>query len=456
MLLNDSYSRAIYIDGAFSSAVRVMPALAAVGITPAAILFTHRHFIGLADDWNGAVENLAGAPMLLHPIDAEHPQASKWSSDVTYENPIEHPLLEPFGLTCTHFPGHTAGSIFIEHTPTGILFVGDCAMTHNHTEPPRASRPPAPFSADDEGLQVSWAAFLDAGVLPKVLAPYHGLPVSDPSMDLLLPLRATEKTVAPELVKYQLEADLKDGKTYIKTDPPETEWTLYYHGLKNKGRAEYIRLIFEVAGVKFKEINNESFQIGDAFTLRISGTYGKAEYPSFAVPYVKGPHGFYQSQTTSIAARLGKLFGLYPNSEDDQWHALQIALSVADFAADARQPFHPKDHNASYYGQEAEAAIAVPIFEGSRFVFWMRHFEHLLQANISNSGYFVGTKLSYCDILVFHALCGAEAQFPTAWVAVAEHVPLLRVFKERIEALPQIVEYFASSRRNPWEGNSML
>ena len=55
-------------------------------------------------------------------------------------------------------------------------------------------------------------------------------------------------------------------------------WELYYHPLA--GRGEFIRIIFEDAGVPFKEINERDVLMG----IRA----GRDDfYPGFAPPYIK-------------------------------------------------------------------------------------------------------------------------------------------------------------------------
>lgn len=220
LIFDDSGTRMLLIDAAFQPVVPIIRKLIKEGINPIALLFTHRHFIGLADSWNESIGELKGAPLILHPLDAMHEQAFKWDPNVKYENPIDHPILFIFGIQCLYFPGHTKGHIIARHTPTNVLFVGDCAMTHNISHDPIISRPPAPFSANDDELIISWNNFIAEGQIPSVVAAYHGLPIWNPTMQLLQALTSSEKTKADDLVAFQLAADKKDGKTYIKQSTP--------------------------------------------------------------------------------------------------------------------------------------------------------------------------------------------------------------------------------------------
>jgi hypothetical protein len=59
-------------------------------------------------------------------------------------------------------------------------------------------------------------------------------------------------------------------------------------------------------------------------------------------------------------ALIGKRFGLYPD-EPDEFRALQIALSVADYHSEGRSSFHPVNDKASYYVQLEEAKVSIAL-----------------------------------------------------------------------------------------------
>lgn len=118
--------------------------------------------------------------------------------------------------------------------------------------------------------------------------------------------------------------------------------------------------------------------------------------------------------------------------------------------------FHPIDHYGSYYIQTEEAKPTVKAFTEKRFAHWLKHLEHSLSANVSNSGYFVGAHMTYCDLMVFHVLNAAEFQFPEAWTAIAPSIPKLIEFKRNIGSFKPIAEYLKSDRLKAFEGNSMM
>lgn len=230
-------------------------------------------------------------------------------------------------------------------------------------------------------------------------------------------------------------------------------WKLYYWGGSVKGRGEYMRLMFALAGVSF-EINDPA-KIAPLLDRGATiGSYGTSAFPAFAVPLVVSPEGEVLSQTTAIMAFLGKRLGYYPDSEIDQFHALQIACSVADFHAEGRACFHPVDNLASYHDQVEEADKAAKKFSETRLLVWLNHFNHILESNPTRSGFCVGNRLTYCDVTVFYVLLAAEAQFPLAWSGA--DLPAIKSFMERIKALPAISAHLNSPDAKPFAGNSMM
>ena len=95
------------------------------GFSPAALVITHLHVVGLGDALSDLKTEFK-IPLLLHPIDASHKQAQ--ASGLRFENPMGHPVLSEFGFEALLFPGQTAGSIVLYSTNNGgLLLTGDSA-----------------------------------------------------------------------------------------------------------------------------------------------------------------------------------------------------------------------------------------------------------------------------------------------------------------------------------------
>jgi hypothetical protein len=65
------------------------------GFSPAALVITHRHVVGLGDALND-IKTEFKIPLLLHPIDAKHKQVV--TAGIPFENPIGHRVLSEFGF----------------------------------------------------------------------------------------------------------------------------------------------------------------------------------------------------------------------------------------------------------------------------------------------------------------------------------------------------------------------
>ncbi|MGA9167951.1 MAG: MBL fold metallo-hydrolase, partial [Nitrososphaeraceae archaeon] len=187
--------RMLLVDTNVSSLLPFVRQLSEDGFSPAALVISHRHVVGLGD----AIGSLAAEfkiPLLLHPIDAGHQQGL--AAGVTFENPIGHPVLDEFGFEALLFPGQTAGSIMLYSTSNGgLLLTGDSAMGPSADQAEagleRLIRPPIETSVDDAKLREQWQAF-DRPV--STVLPFHGTGyVNRPAADLALIMRPL---VSPE------------------------------------------------------------------------------------------------------------------------------------------------------------------------------------------------------------------------------------------------------------------
>lgn len=165
--------RALLIDANIPALTQYVRQLADQGFRPAALYLSHRHVAGTGEGIGGIAREFK-IPVLLHPVDARHRQASY--AQVPFEDPTNHPALTAFGLDAIPFPGHTEGhTILYGASRGGIVFAGDAAMGTTAVEAEsnveRLVRPPAQLSVDDGELRRQWLAF-DKPV--ATVLPYHG------------------------------------------------------------------------------------------------------------------------------------------------------------------------------------------------------------------------------------------------------------------------------------------
>jgi glutathione S-transferase len=214
-----------------------------------------------------------------------------------------------------------------------------------------------------------------------------------------------------------------------------------------------VRLLFEAAGVAYCEVFDPPTIMAGCDLANIGSGF---PYPAKAPPIVLGPDGFNCSQTPAILHALGKKFGLFPD-EDDEANCLALNITAADFIAEGRLAFHAHAPVGSYSIQIEETKPRIEWFVSERLPKWLNHFEHCFQVTSDRgASYLFSGKLTYCDIAIFHVLNATEAQFSDAWASLSPSYPLLVAFKARMMDLPNIKEYYASSRVKPWAGDSMM
>lgn len=178
---------------------------------------------------------------------------------------------------------------------------------------------------------------------------------------------------------------------------------------------------------------------------------GCSPSPAFAPPLVVGPDGTAISQTTAILAKLGKEFGFYPEPADE-FNALQLALSVADFQMEGQNAFHPVDPSGSYADQIEEAKVSCAKFCDVRIPKWLNHFNHWI--TLRDTDYVFGNKLLYSDIALYHVIDACRFQFPDTF---SQHsTDAINAYVSRVGSLPAIAAYEASSRCVPYGGDSMM
>lgn len=227
----------------------------------------------------------------------------------------------------------------------------------------------------------------------------------------------------------------------------DSDWVLYYwDGFV--GRGEFVRLMFEEAGVKYSEENSGEIIMNEIIL-------GKGEgYPMFAPPMIKKGN-FKLSQCHAICRYLGEEYGLSPDTKEEKALAEQLSITCHDYIGEGRLAFHGKDPKASYHTQKAETQPYIERFVNTRMRRWLEYFERALKYNNGGKGFVIGNKCTYVDLTLFHILRATEAQFPEAW-AKANYIPTLKAFKERMAARPNIAAYLKSDRCKAFAGDSMM
>nr|ACM44934.1 sigma-class glutathione S-transferase [Laternula elliptica] len=223
------------------------------------------------------------------------------------------------------------------------------------------------------------------------------------------------------------------------------KWVLYYWpGFK--GRAEFVRLVFEEAGIPYLESNQ-----GVADSI-IKGEIGG--YPVMMPPVVaKGD--FRLGQTQMICQYLAGKYGLAPKGEEDKIHAEQVCASMYDYLTEGYGAFHGAKPGVKYADQKEEAQRYIDRVVQQRLPRYLKHFETVLAANTAGTGFLFGDSISHADLALFHIMNATEFQFPEVYKS-ADYIPLLKAHRDRIASRPNIVAYTQSERCKPFSGDSFM
>jgi len=139
-------------------------------------------------------------------------------------------------------------------------------------------------------------------------------------------------------------------------------WKLFYwHFLP--GRGDYVRLMFEEAGVQYEDVC--AAQKSSEPCLK----FYRGEHDTFPViaPPIIQRGDFVMNETPAILQYLGKKFGLYPDGGlEEEAHAMQIMLVVTDYHAEGHDAFHPVKKSGSYDSQKEEAKPHIAAFKEER------------------------------------------------------------------------------------------
>lgn len=225
--------------------------------------------------------------------------------------------------------------------------------------------------------------------------------------------------------------------------PTEAPYQLYYWpGLP--GRGEFVRLVLEQAGAAYEDVARRDAARGggpDAVMAQL-----KAEGPGLRplAPPVLVEGELRLAQMPNICAYLGAKHGLAPSDPRTAAEAMQLQLTAADFIAEIHDTHHPVGKAKYYEEQEAEALVYSRAFVDLRMPKYLSYFELVLQQN--GGQVLVGDALGYVDLTLAQILRGLGYAFPKALAHYGERIPGLIALRERVDALPKIAAYRASSR----------
>ena len=207
-----------------------------------------------------------------------------------------------------------------------------------------------------------------------------------------------------------------------------------------RGKAEGIRLFFEMAGISYDE---ERISGQDWFATKKQQfkEQGITQFGQLPVVSVGDKH---LSQTLAILRYFAKQVNAYGDDADQQY----ICDMLMDGVEDWRTPYVRTMYSPDYDNLiEAYIANNIPAALG--------HFEHFLSTKFGNDStdkriYFVNDRWNLADVMVFDML----ENIVRLDSAVLAKYPLMSKFHEQFKQEPAIKKYLESGKRPELVNNS--
>ncbi len=252
----------------------------------------------------------------------------------------------------------------------------------------------------------------------------------------------------------------------------EAEWTILYHGpLKFKGRAEFLRLMLEDAGVRYANSADKLY----GPTGRMDAFRGSAQnvaatddvpFPTYFPPAIwhrpAGGDEVCVNQVAACVVYLGEQLGYAPSSAAERARADCITQNALDYISAGRLSFHPVQGTMSYSDQKEEGDRVSAEWAKDKMGLWLQHFEKIVKRNASpTSPVAGGAAITYADFVLFHVLEATLTQFNNEKYEMAwdkADIPGLKEFHSSMKARPNLTAYYASGpeRCPPFAGDSMM
>jgi glutathione S-transferase len=168
------------------------------------------------------------------------------------------------------------------------------------------------------------------------------------------------------------------------------------------GRAEFIRLVFEDAGVAYTDVARLPADQGGGVEAVLAFYHGRQPgHPVFAPPVLR-VGGLVLAQMPNICLFVGRRFDLAPSEEEGWLLANQLQLTIADLVDEVHDTHHPLGVSLYYEQQRKAAQQRAKLFVEQRLPRFLGYFERVLQQN--GGEVLVGQAVSYVDLSLYQAL----------------------------------------------------
>ncbi|CEI62785.1 hypothetical protein FVEN_g640 [Fusarium venenatum] len=239
----------------------------------------------------------------------------------------------------------------------------------------------------------------------------------------------------------------------VKTDDEAPYELIYWPGIP--GRGEFIRLVFEEAGVPYSDVAQDTEKGFEAIKkLTATDNIGDdLNPPALAPPALR--HGdLLISQTTNVLLYVAPKLGLAPKEGNGLYHLNQIALTIMDgLVNELHDTHHPIAISQYYDEQKEEAKKRSSYFIKERLPKYFKYMQRLLDAKTSGEGpWLYGDSLTYADLVLFQAIDGTKFAFPKSVEKLEKSGDYEGVFKvyEAVKERPNISKYLESNRHHAY------
>ena len=214
-----------------------------------------------------------------------------------------------------------------------------------------------------------------------------------------------------------------------------------------QGRGEFVRLALEEAEAAYVDVAREK---GPGRGVKaLIAMLDRGPTPPFAPPFLRDGE-IIVSHVANILGYLGPKLGLAPEDEAQRLFAHGLQLTITDFVMEVHDTHHPISNGLYYEDQKSEAKARSAAFLQHRVPKYLGYFERILNENPCGPRHAVGAKLTTVDLSLFQIWTGMAYAFPHAFAGADERYPAVAAVTANVAARPNIVRYFASGRRIPF------
>lgn len=186
----------------------------------------------------------------------------------------------------------------------------------------------------------------------------------------------------------------------VKTDEAPYE-LIYWGGLP--GRGEFIRLLFEEAGVPYSDDGKNAGEAAKKVLGLLSGETPIGNNPPPLAPPILRHGDVLLSQTSNIMQYLAPKLGLAPSEGPAVYHLNQIVLTLMDgFVNEMHDTHHAIAVALTYEEQQPESDKRAKYYLSGRLPKYLAYAQSLFDAKTSGEGpWLYGSNLTYADLVLF-------------------------------------------------------